>query len=66
MSAPAVVLFPVTGTDGVTHLVTEEAMAAGRPTGCYVATCGTAVPAASLTTPEHGRCRSCHRGEAGR
>jgi hypothetical protein len=65
VSAPAVVLFEVTDTDGTAHLVTEEAMAAGRPAGRYRAACGSEVLAASLTTPERGYCRSCRRGRAG-
>lgn len=54
--------FPVSDTAGVVHLVTEEAMAAGRLAGCYRAVCGSAVLAASLTTPERGSCRSCAEG----
>ena len=66
MSAPALVLFTVTGTDGVAHLIAEDAMAAGRRAGRYLAVCGAQVLAASLTSPEHGRCRSCRRWRAGR
>ncbi|MGH3912459.1 MAG: hypothetical protein ACRDTC_03460 [Pseudonocardiaceae bacterium] len=62
MSAPALTFFPVSDTAGVVHLVTEEAMAAGRPTGCYLAVCGSPVLAASLTTPERSSCRSCAEG----
>lgn len=66
MNAPAVTLFTVTDTDGMTHLVTEDAMAAGRPSGCYVAVCDSPILAASLTTPERSYCRSCRRESAGR
>ena len=52
-------MFAVTDTEGTAHLVAEEAMAAGRRGGRYLAVCGTQVLAASLTTPEHGSCRSC-------
>ncbi|MGH8920601.1 MAG: hypothetical protein ACRD0H_20095 [Actinomycetes bacterium] len=64
MSAPALTFFPLCDTAGVAHLVTEEAMAAGRPTGCYLAVCGSSVMAGSLTTPERGSCRSCAEGAA--
>ncbi len=62
MSAHAVLLFAVTDAGGVAHLVTDEAMAAGR----YATVCGSQVLAASLTTPERGYCRSCRRGRKGR
>jgi len=61
-----VLVFTVTDNGGVAHLVTEEAMAAGRPMGRYLAVCGSSVLAASLTTPECGSCRSCLRWRAGR
>ncbi|HEX2300270.1 MAG TPA: hypothetical protein VHH34_17455 [Pseudonocardiaceae bacterium] len=41
------------------HLVTDEAMAAGRPQGRYRAVCGCEVLASSLTAEESGYCRSC-------
>jgi hypothetical protein len=41
------------------HFVTDEAAAAGRPRGRYVAICGRVVLAASLTTPETSYCGSC-------
>lgn len=61
MSAPALAFFPLTDTAGVVHLVTDDAMAAGR----YLAVCGNPVLAASLTTPERGSCRSCRHRRAG-
>ncbi|MGH3814040.1 MAG: hypothetical protein ACRDUV_16580 [Pseudonocardiaceae bacterium] len=48
-AARPVALRAVTDVDGTTHLVTEEAMAAGRAGGCYGAVCGGHVLAASLT-----------------
>jgi hypothetical protein len=66
ISSPAVMLFVVTAADGVAHLVTEKAMAAGRPVGRYLAVCGTGFLAASLTIPERGCCRSCRRWRSGR
>ncbi|MGH3939543.1 MAG: hypothetical protein ACRDTG_13115 [Pseudonocardiaceae bacterium] len=66
MNAPAVVLFTVTDASGVAHRITEYAMAAGRPSGCYVPECGSPVLAASLTTPERTYCRPCRRGKADR
>lgn len=42
------------------HLVTDDAVAAGRSdAGRYVAVCGTVVLAARLTTPEARYCASC-------
>ncbi|HWR48450.1 MAG TPA: hypothetical protein VN327_12695 [Pseudonocardiaceae bacterium] len=41
------------------HFVTEQDAAAGRAVGRYVAICGRAVIAASLTTPETSYCGSC-------
>jgi hypothetical protein len=41
------------------HFVTEEAAAAGRAVGRYVAICGRVVLAASLTAPETSYCGSC-------
>ncbi len=44
------------------HLVTDDASAAGRPSGRYKALCGAIVLAASLTTPDRGQCDTCtHR-----
>jgi hypothetical protein len=59
MSAPAQHLVTVTDTHAVAHLVTEESMAAGHQVGRYLAICGHRVFPASLTTPEHGHCRTC-------
>jgi hypothetical protein len=59
-------VFAVTDNAGVEHLVTEEAMAAGRPIGRYVAVCGAPVLAASLTTPECSSCRACRHWRADR
>ncbi len=64
MTAP--VLRAVTGVDGVAHLVTDQAMAAGRSAGRYMAVCDTEVIAASLTTPESEYCRRCRRWRAGK
>ncbi len=47
------------------HLVTVQAMAAGRPHGRYTAVCGYPVLAASLTAPESDSCRACRRRMAG-
>ncbi|MGH3815558.1 MAG: hypothetical protein ACRDUV_24425 [Pseudonocardiaceae bacterium] len=65
MSAPGAVLLAVTGIDGTAHLVTDEAMAAGRAAGRYLAVCDAVVLAASLITPESGHCRKCWRWRAG-
>ncbi|MGH4012431.1 MAG: hypothetical protein ACRDSL_00520 [Pseudonocardiaceae bacterium] len=62
---PRVPLLAVTDIGGTTHLVTEAAMAAGRPAGRYIAVCDTEVLAASLTAPESGHCRFCCRWRAG-
>ncbi|MGH3796491.1 MAG: hypothetical protein ACRDSP_16560 [Pseudonocardiaceae bacterium] len=43
----------------VTHLVTDEAVAAGRRTGRYVGVCGVAVLPGSLTEGTDRYCRSC-------
>jgi len=59
-------VFAVTDNGGVGHVITEEAMAAGRAKGRYLAVCGSSVLAASLTTPECGSCGSCRRWRAGR
>ncbi|MGI9000744.1 MAG: hypothetical protein ACR2GH_03680 [Pseudonocardia sp.] len=47
--------------DGLDHLMTAEAMAAGQVarTGVYGALCGTQVLATSLMTPPGKRCRDC-------
>jgi len=66
VSAPGAALPAVTDTAGTAHLVTDDAMAAGRAAGCYLAVCGAVVLAASLTTPESGHCRACRRWRAGR
>lgn len=58
-------LIAVTGVGGTAHLVTTEAMAAGRRVGRYTAVCDAQVIAASLTEPESGRCRACRRWRAG-
>jgi hypothetical protein len=42
-----------------THLVTEQAFAAGCRTGRYQAICDDEVLAASLTTPGVGYCEAC-------
>lgn len=59
MSAPVVLRYTVTDTERIAHLVTDDAMAAGRPAGRYVAVCGTEVLPASLTVPESRRCPAC-------
>jgi len=41
------------------HLVTDDASTAGRRSGRYKALCGAVVLAASLTTPDRGRCAVC-------
>ncbi|MGH3904231.1 MAG: hypothetical protein ACRDTE_08585 [Pseudonocardiaceae bacterium] len=61
-----VALRAVTDVDGTTHLVTDEAMAAGRAGGCYGAVCGDHVLAASLTMPEPRHCQKCRRWRVGR
>jgi hypothetical protein len=55
-------LLAVTDVEGIEHLVTDAAMAAGRRVGRYVAAYGTEVLAASLTAPETTRCRRCRSG----
>jgi hypothetical protein len=59
-------LVAVTDTSGVVHLVTDEAMAAGRAAGRYWAICGYPVLSASLTAPERQRCSLCLRRAARR
>ncbi|MGH3908530.1 MAG: hypothetical protein ACRDTE_30740 [Pseudonocardiaceae bacterium] len=65
MSAP--VLLAVTDAQtSLAHLVTLDAMAAGRRRGVYVAVCDTEVVASSLTAEESGHCRRCRGWRAGR
>ena len=52
-------------SSALAHLVTDEAMAAGRRSGRYLAVCGDRVLAASLTAPESGYCKRCRRWRAG-
>lgn len=59
MTAPAQRLLTVTDAQGIAHLVTDEAMAAGHRAGRYLAVCDQHVLTASLTTPEHSHCRGC-------
>jgi len=62
VNAPAtevVRLITMTDVMGITHLLTDDAMIAGRPSGRYVAVCGDEVLAGSLTTPERDYCRPC-------
>lgn len=68
MNAPTAeaTLLAVTDTDGVAHLVTDDAVAAGHTHGRYVACCGAEVLPASLITPDRGHCRSCRQRRAGR
>ncbi|MGH3903630.1 MAG: hypothetical protein ACRDTE_05480 [Pseudonocardiaceae bacterium] len=64
MSAP--VLLAVTDAHtSLAHLVTLEAMAAGRRSGVYVAVCDSEVVASSLTAEESGHCRRCRGWRAG-
>lgn len=65
-TAQSVTLRAVTDVGGLTHLVSDEAIAAGRRAGCYAAVCGNHVLAASLTALESGRCQDCRRLRAGR
>lgn len=58
-------LLAVTDVEGIEHLVTDAAMAAGRRVGRYVAVCDAEVIAASLTMPESGHCRACRQWRAG-
>lgn len=67
MKAPAApVLLELTGPRGMTHLVSEEAMVAGRRVGRYATVCGLMVLATSLTTPGSGYCRRCASRRADR
>ncbi|MDQ3154271.1 MAG: hypothetical protein M3R63_21990 [Actinomycetota bacterium] len=57
-------LTPTAVTDartGTAHLVTDAAVAAGRPAGSYTALCGVSVLATSLTAPTGRPCPSCVR-----
>lgn len=47
------------------HLVTLDAMTAGRSHGVYIAVCDTEVLASSLTAEESGHCRRCRHWRAG-
>jgi hypothetical protein len=53
---------PVGITDArthVEHLMTDEAVAAHRHSGRYLALCGAQVLAASLAEPRRSRCQPC-------
>lgn len=65
MSAPTLLAVTDARTS-IAHLVTLEAMAAGRPRGVYVAVCDAEVVASSLTAEESGHCRRCRQWRAGR
>lgn len=58
---PALPYLAMTGADGVEHLVSDDARAAGRLLGRYVAMCGAEVIAASLTLLESSHCEDCRR-----
>jgi aerobic-type carbon monoxide dehydrogenase small subunit (CoxS/CutS family) len=63
-AATAPLLYPVIDADTlVAHLVSEDAMSAGRRKGCFHAECGAPVRAASLTVEERSSCRSCARSQ---
>lgn len=64
MSAPALLVVTDARTS-LAHLVTVEAMAAGRPRGVYAAVCGGEVVASSLTAAESGHCSRCRAWRAG-
>lgn len=49
----------LTGTE---HRMTDEAFAAGRAQGRYLAICGAPMSAASLTAPQRSRCPECEQG----
>ncbi|MFN2496487.1 MAG: hypothetical protein ABR608_11360 [Pseudonocardiaceae bacterium] len=54
--------YPVTDAHTLeAHLVAEDALIAGRRSGCYRAACGAVVLAASLTVEERDYCRPCAR-----
>ena len=64
MNAPA--LLSVTDArTSLAHLVTVDAMVAGRCDGVYIAVCDAEVIASSLTAEESGHCRDCRRWRAG-
>lgn len=53
---------PVADTrTGGMHLITEDAIVAGRRAGRYMAVCGVEVLAASLTAPERSHYPFCFR-----
>lgn len=53
-------LYSVTDAhSGSAHLVKEDALIAGRRSGCFRAVCGARVLAASLTVEERGHCKKC-------
>lgn len=64
MTVPALLAVTDARTS-LAHLVTLEAMTAGRPHGVYMAVCDTEVLASSLTAEESGHCRRCRRWRAG-
>jgi hypothetical protein len=47
----------------VEHLMTDEAVAAHRHSGRYLALCGAQVLAASLAEPRRSRCQPCTRAD---
>lgn len=59
------IVLPVTDSGGITHLVTGEAMAAGRSLGRYATVCDSEILAASLPAEDSTPCRACRRGRAG-
>lgn len=65
VSGAAVVMplrYPVTDAGTLSaHLVSEDALIAGRRAGRFWAVCGEIVLAASLTAQERAHCRSCVR-----
>jgi hypothetical protein len=64
VSAPALLAVTDARTS-IAHLVTLDAMAAGRSYGVYVAVCDTEVVASSLTAEESGHCRRCRQWRVG-
>lgn len=59
-TAPMLTIELVDSCTEVTHLVTDEAFAAGRRAGGrYRAVCGVLVLPASLTAPGRGHCPTC-------
>ncbi len=63
----APLMYSVTDADTlVAHLVTEDALNAGRRKGCFRAACGVPVRAASLTVEERSSCRLCACSQHGR